>query len=333
MSGRFLALDAGNSKTVALVTDATGAVLGRARGGRGDIYNAASPDAAAEAVIGTAGRALAEAGVAAAQIRAAAFRIAGVDWPEDETWWRERIHSTLPGLQSVDVANDGVASLRLGSLDGVGLAITAGTGPAIAARNRDGMQAWSGWWVFDNLGGWGLAEESINAVCLAWMGLGEATALVEPMLALFDVPDPRELRHSLTRRFRTRPADDELRATRLVLQVAATGDPVALGLVRRQAAAFARYGEWVAGQVSATPGPGFPIVLNGSVITSEHSSFRDELIAALLRRFPAASVRVGAAAPLAGCVLDALALGGVRLTDSLRDRVAQTPQPPGFLGT
>jgi len=333
MSGHFLALDAGNSKTVAVVTDATGAVLGRARGGRGDMYNATSVDAASEAVLGTASQALADAGVAAAAVRAAAFRIAGVDWPEDEIWWRDRIAAGLPGLQSVDVANDGVASLRLGSLDGVGLAITVGTGPAIAARNRDGDQAWSGWWVFDNLGGWGFAESGINAVCLSWMGLGEPTALTEPLLAMFEVPDPWELRHSLTRRSRTRPADDELRATRLVLQVAATGDPVAQGLVRRQAAAFVRYGEWVAGQVSAVPGPDVPIVLNGSVITSEHSIFRDELVAALRQRFPDAAVRVSTAAPLAGCVLDALALGGVRLTDELRERVAALPHPPGFLGT
>lgn len=333
MSARFLALDAGNSKTVAVVTDATGAVLGRARGGRGDMYNAASVEAASEAVLGTATRAMAEAGVSAAQIRAAAFRIAGVDWPEDETWWRDRITAGLPGLQAVDVANDGVASLRLGSLDGVGLSITVGTGPAIAARNRDGDQAWSGWWVFDNLGGWGIAEHGINAVCLAWMGLGEPTALTEPMLAMFEVPDPWELRHSLTRRFRTRPADDELRATRLVLQVAATGDSVALGLVRRQAAAFVRYAEWVAGQVDAAPGPDFPIVLNGSVVTSEHSILRDELVAALQHRYPDAPVRVSEAAPLAGCVLDALALGGVRLTDDLRERVTALPHPPGFLGT
>lgn len=333
MSGHFLALDAGNSKTVAVVTDATGAVLGRARGGRGDMYNAASVEAASEAVLGTATRAMAEAGVSAAQIRAASFRIAGVDWPEDEVWWRDRIVAGLPGLQSLDVANDGVASLRLGSLDGVGLAITAGTGPAIAARNRDGAQAWSGWWVFDNLGGWGLAEHGINAVCLAWMGLAEPTALTEPLLAMFEVSDPWELRHSFTRRFRTRPVDEELRATRLVLQVAATGDPVALGLVRHQAAAFVRYGEWVAGQVSAVPAPDFPIVLNGSVITSEHSVFRDELVAALQQRFPDAPVRVSTAAPLAGCVLDALALGGVRLTEGLRERVAGLPHPPGFLGT
>ena len=41
-----LAVDAGNSKTVALVVDGSGAVLGRGRGGRGDIYGAESIEVA-----------------------------------------------------------------------------------------------------------------------------------------------------------------------------------------------------------------------------------------------------------------------------------------------
>ncbi len=329
----FLALDAGNSKTVAVVTDAAGTVLGRARGGRGDIYNAPTPDAAADEVLGAANRALSQAGVKASALAAAAFRMAGVDWPEDAGWWREQITARLGVIDHLGIANDGFASLRLGALDGVGVGVTVGTGPAIAARNREGAEACSGWWVFDNLGGWGLAEGGIAAVCRAWMGLGEPTALTEPMLDLFDVPDPWELRHSLTRRFRTRPADEELAATRLVLRIAETGDPVALGLVRHQASAFAGYTGWVAGQVASRPGPDFPIVVNGSVATSQHGVFRDHLLAALAESFPSAAVRVSSAAPLAGCVLDALALGGVELTEGLRDQVIATEHPAEFLDT
>jgi N-acetylglucosamine kinase-like BadF-type ATPase len=333
VTDRFLALDAGNSKTVAVVVDAAGTVLGRGRGGRGDIYNAASPDEAAAAVIGSARAALDEAGVGAADLAASAFRIAGVDWPEDTGWWQQRLAADLPGLGRHSVANDGFATLRLGALDGIGLAITVGTGPALAARSRDGREACSGWWVFDNLGGWGLAEEAIRAVCLAWMGLGDPTALTGRLLGLFDVADPYELRHALTRRFRERPPHEELRATRTVLEVAGAGDPVALRLVEDQARAFAGYAGWVAGQVGAVPSPEFPIVLNGSVVTSEHPVFRTVLTAALAARFPDCPVTVATAPPLAGCVLDALAEGGVALTPGLRDRVAGATHPSDFLDT
>jgi N-acetylglucosamine kinase-like BadF-type ATPase len=333
VTDHFLALDAGNSKTVAVVVDAGGGVLGRGRGGRGDIYNATTPDTAAEAVISTARAALAEAGIGPEALTAAAFRMAGVDWPEDTGWWRSRIAAKLVGLQRFSVANDGFATLRLGMLDGVGLAITVGTGPAIAARSRDGLEACSGWWVFDNLGGWGLAEGAITAVCLAWMGLGESTALTERLLQLFEAEDPYELRHSFTRRDRQRPADDELRATRSVLEIAEAGDPVALGLVHRQAEAFVGYAGWVAARVGSTPGPDFPVVLNGSVVTSEHGVLRRALLERIAHRFPSCPVKISDAPPLAGCTLDAFTEGGMVITEQLRDAVVGVQHPPEFLGT
>lgn len=93
----YLAVDAGNSKTVAIVVDGSGAVLGRGRGGRGDIYGASSIEVAETAVFGAVAAALAEAGAAATDIRSAAFRLAGVDWPEDAEFWDERIAERLPG--------------------------------------------------------------------------------------------------------------------------------------------------------------------------------------------------------------------------------------------
>jgi len=333
VSGRFLALDAGNSKTVAVVVDGDGAALGRGRGGRGDIYNAPTPDHAAQAVLSAARAALAEAGASPGELDAAAFRLAGVDWPEDAPWWRDRIEAGLAGLSRFSVANDGFASLRLGALDGVGLAITIGTGPAIAARSREGREACSGWWVFDNLGGWGLAEGAIRATCLAWMGLAEPTVLADALCRLFDVPDPYALRHQLTRRDRKLPADAELRATRTVLDVARSGDPVASRLVAEQAAAFARYAGWVAEQVGARPGPDLPVVLNGSIATSENPVLREALIAALRARYPECAPAVAAGPPLAGCVLDAYAEGGVALTPELARRTVELMHPPEFLDT
>ena len=112
-----------------------------------------TPDAAADACDRGDPGALAEAGLGAGEtLRAWLLRLAGVDWPEDAVWWRERLAADLPGLDRFSVANDGFASLRLGMLDGVGLAITVGTGPALAARSRDGRQCCSGWMIFDHLG-------------------------------------------------------------------------------------------------------------------------------------------------------------------------------------
>ncbi|TXK18903.1 BadF/BadG/BcrA/BcrD ATPase family protein [Homoserinibacter sp. GY 40078] len=333
MTDLFLALDAGNSKTVAVVTDERGAVRGLGRGGRGDIYNAASPDDAVAAVFGAADAALAEADASGARVVWAAFRVAGVDWPEDERWWAERIAQRYPGLGGFSVKNDGFASLRLGSPDGTGVGITVGTGPAIAARAADGAEACTGWWVFDDLGGFGIANRAFEAVSRAWMGLGPQTALTAELLGLFEEGEVYDLHHSFTRRFGAREWAERLRATRSVLRLAADGDSVALRIVVDQADALVGYAEWVARQVSAEPGEAVPIVLNGSIVTSETPVLRLALTERLEQRFPGCPIRVAAASPLTGCVLDALAEGGVLLSEAERDAVIATRYPDGFLAT
>ena len=332
MTDALLAVDAGNSKTVAVVVDLAGTVLGRGRGGRGDIYGAASVADAQAAVFGAARAALGDAGVVPGDVRAAAFRLAGVDWPEDRTGWEGWIAAELPGLRRCSVRNDGFATLRLGDPSGVGLGITVGTGPALAARSRDGRESCSGWWVFDDLGGAGIAHAALTAVHRAWMGLGAETCLTDDLLGLFDVADPYELRHTFTRRFGARPERDQWAAARAVLAAAEDGDAVALGIVAHQATAFVDYGQWVVRQVGADLADGdLPVVLNGSVATSEHGALREALLAELARRYPAAPVRVAAGAPLAGCVLDAIAESGGDVDEALVARIATTVRAEDFL--
>lgn len=334
MSVALLAVDAGNTKTVAVVVDTVGTVLGRGRGGRGDIYGAASVAEAQTAVFTAARGALDEARVVPGDVHAAAFRLAGVDWPEDATSWEDWIDEELPGLRRRTVRNDGFATLRLGDPSGVGLGITVGTGPALAARSSTGREACSGWWVVDDLGGAGLAHAALTAVYRAWMGLGPATRLTAALLDMFGATDPYELRHSFTRRFGARPATDQWDAARVVLAAAQDGDPVARGVVERQAAALVDYGAWVAAQVGTDLAAGdLPVVLNGSVVTSQHGALREALAAQFAARYPGMTVRVARGSPLAGCVLDAIAEGGGRVDAAVVERVVASVRPEEFPST
>ncbi|KQR50744.1 hypothetical protein ASF88_16035 [Leifsonia sp. Leaf336] len=329
----FLAVDAGNSKTVALVVDGEGAVLGRGRGGRGDIYGAASIEVAEQAVFGATASALQEAGATAADVRSAAFRLAGVDYPEDAAFWDERIAGQLPGLGGWSVKNDGFASLRLIDGSGVGVSITVGTGPAVAARSADGREQCSGWYVFDDLGGQGLGNSAMKAACREWMGMGPATRLTEALCAHYGVADAGELRHVFTRRFGALPGSDLWQASRLVLALAGEGDAVARAIVDHQATAFVGYAEWCARRVGADFAAGeLPVLLNGSVATSEHPAMRDAILAELGRVAPGTRVTVANASPLHGVVLDALAEGGVEVTPELMARIRHE-HPEEFLAT
>jgi N-acetylglucosamine kinase-like BadF-type ATPase len=330
---RFLAVDAGNSKTVALVVDQAGEVVGRGRGGRGDIYGADSIETAETAVFGAVSAAFADAGVQASDIRSAAFRLAGVDYPEDAAFWNDRITDRLAGLGPRTVKNDGFASLRLLDGSGIGVSITVGTGPAIAARSIDGREECSGWFVFDDLGGQGLGNSALSAVCRAWMGIAPPTRLSEALCEMYGVGDAHELRHLFTKRFGALPRTELWKASRLVLGLADDGDEVAQGIVAHQAAAFVRYAGWCATRVGVDLATGeLPVLLNGSVVTSEHPAMRTAITHELRRVAPTAPVTVAHASPLRGVVLDALAEGGVEVTPTLVAHV-RDDHPEGFLTT
>lgn len=331
---RYLAVDAGNSKTLALVVDGEGEVLGRGRAGCGDIYGAATVEDALGAVFGAVDRAMAEARVAANGIASAAFRLAGVDYAEDRDFWDGQVRARLGSLGRWSIKNDAFASLRLLDGSGVAVGITVGTGPAVAARAPDGREECSGMFVFDDLGGAGLGNAGLEAACRSWMGVGPETSLTTALCDLYGVADAWELRHAFTRRFGALPGSELWRASRLVLAACDAGDPVATGIVAHQAHAFVGYAQWCARRVGVDLASGeLPVLLNGSVATSQSPAMRAALAAELQRVAPAAAVTVASAPPLSGVVLDALAEGGVSVGPELVARVGGGEHPEDFLQT
>ncbi|MEW1841563.1 BadF/BadG/BcrA/BcrD ATPase family protein, partial [Nonomuraea angiospora] len=117
MSALYLGVDAGNSKTAALVCDVTGTIAGAGRSGCGDIYGAATPEAAVAEVQAAIDAALAQAGAGRADVAGAAFRLAGIDWPEDRAYWESALAGRYP---SRSILNDGYAAIRCGEPSGVG---------------------------------------------------------------------------------------------------------------------------------------------------------------------------------------------------------------------
>lgn len=322
----FLAVDAGNSKTLAVAADAGGALLGVGRAGAGDIYAVGEERGEAE-VAGAVDGALAAAGAARSDVTVAAFHLAGVDWPEDEAFWRARVGAMLPALEACVVRNDGFALLRAVDPGGRGLAVTVGTGPAVAARSGRGEAAMS-FWCRDPLGGWGLANRALDAVCFAEQGLAPATALGAELAAVFGARDVAELLHAVTRRDAVRPLAHGARA---VLRCAADGDPAARGVVAADAAALARYLRPTAERAGLDPREAWPVVLGGSIVTSEIPVYRDELLARVAAELPEAAVVVTPMAPVLSTLLDAYAVDDPARLAAVHARVAASalPDDPG----
>ncbi|MCW2919440.1 MAG: hypothetical protein JWN52_7508 [Actinomycetia bacterium] len=333
MAGLYLGVDAGNSKTAALVCDFSGEVVGAGRSGCGDIYGAPTPGEAVSEVLAALDAALAQAGAARADVVGAAFRLAGVDWPEDRVYWEDALAERYPSLRRRSILNDGYASIRCGEPSGVGIAIAAGTAAAIAARGPTGSLWDMGWWGQYPMGAIGLANEAIKAVHLAELGLGPETALTDALLEYYRKPTVTALNHWFTRREGGGTHQDRARCARVVTATAAAGDPVAMSIVRAQGRYLATYAGVAARRTGLSESGPVSVVLSGSVLMAEASPVTAALLAELPEHMPAAVPHQARLAPVAGAVLDALSENGVPLTEPVLDRLTRTVPPKDFLET
>jgi N-acetylglucosamine kinase-like BadF-type ATPase len=291
-----LGVDGGNTKTLAAVAGADGVTRGMGRAGCSDIYNAATPERGIDEMEAAARQALATAGVPAEAIGAAAFSLAGADWPEDfallESELRDRLGLVAPPL----VVNDALGALRTGSPDWTGVAVVSGTYNAVGARNARGEVFHLGFWP-DGAGGRHLGRSGLDAVYRAALGIAPETALTGRALALYGVRDAIALLHEFTRRGGLTDAEHD-RLAPLVLDIADAGDAVAQGIVADAGRALGMQARASAAQVGLAL-DGLRVVLTGGVF--RHPT--DRLAAATMAELPGAVAVRGGPPPIAGALL------------------------------
>lgn len=326
----LLGVDAGNSKTVAVVADASGAVRGYGRAGNGDIYGAESEaHAVAEVVVAIDAALRMVAGdTDHGRVAHAAFCLAGMDWESDDRYWCDQLAQRFPGL-SYSLHNDGFALLRAGEPAGVGVAVSAGTGGAVVARGPLGE--WSAsFWIVDPVGGSYLGQEAFAAVVRAELGIAPATALREILLARHRYADVNAMLEGTTSRGGRRLVHAAM--ARDVLDAALGGDEVAAGIVAEQGRALARYAKAAADKVRLT-GDDYSVVLGGSVLSSANPALREATTEALGVLLPGVRVVLTPRSPVLGAVAEAIAEWIGPLTGAVVDRLTAHRFPPEFLLT
>lgn len=330
----FLGVDAGNSKTVALLADGQGNVRGWGRSGIGDIYGAPNEAAAVAAVVTAIDQAIATAEVRTDAVAAAAFHLAGVDWPEDAAFWLAVLRKHLPDLPAPVVRNDGYALLRCRDPDGVGVAVSLGTGPAIAARGPGGSEFAMGFWCQHPIGGSALGALALEAAFLAELGMAPHTALSAPLCELFGASDIEDLLHRFTRRGSQLRHTATSRAARTVLRCAAQGDPVALALVDDQAEHLVGYARVVAAKVGLMPDSApWPLSFGGSVMTAREPVLRERVLSRAAQWMPGADAKVIDDQPVLGALLDAYASLGQDRATAVHRAVLSSTLPPDLFAT
>ncbi len=255
-------------------------------------------------------------GVAAGDVAASVFSLAGADWPEDlrllTAFAAERL-----GLADPLVVNDAIGAIRAGSPTWEGIAVVCGTFNAVGARHRDGSVFHLGFWP-DRTGAFDLSVAALKAVYREGLGLGPATGLTARALAAYGQPDPLALLHHFTQR--GRPGTSELvRMAPILIDVADEGDPVAVEIVAESGRVLGDEARVSAEQVGL-PVDGALVVLSGGVLS--HPS--DLLVSHVMARLAGAVPVRSGVPPVAGALLLAVDRTGAEAgDDSLGDRLAR----------
>ncbi|MER3426588.1 MAG: ATPase [Pyrinomonas sp.] len=227
--GLFLGVDGGGTKTLAVITDADGRVLGEGTAGPSNPLRVGVMQAAM-AIREAIDRACRAAGINRAEIAAAQIGLAGVRRKD----LRERMRESLTGLgiDSLHVVTDADIALFGAAGGGPGVVIIAGTGSICCGKNARGRRACTGGWgpvAGDEGSGSWVARRALQAVAKATDQRGPQTALVQAAYAYFGGEDPDELSTAI---YAPEMTNDRIAGfARYVIEAAHAGDAVARAII------------------------------------------------------------------------------------------------------
>src|SRR6476619_4550439 len=255
-----LGIDEGGTKTMCLLADGDGRIVGEARGGGANLQ------AAGELEVEKVLHQVMDAAIGDRDVRPAAIclGIAGVDRPDD-TAAVQSIMRRIGFKAQVIVVNDALVALVAGAGDAPGVVVVAGTGSIAYGRDAAGRAARAGGWGYllgDEGGGFWIGRAALAAVVRQFDGRGPATRLTDLVLAEMHVATPAELIHAIYDRGLQRPLVAGLAS--VVQQAMLAGDAVASHIL-------ARAGEELVGAAASVVtrlgmrGDVFPTILAGGI--------------------------------------------------------------------
>jgi N-acetylglucosamine kinase len=313
------AVDAGGTKTVCLIADTEGRIVGHGTGGPANI-NFSSSDAVHASLRNAFDSACSAAGVGdpPAEIAYLAAACAG-----PKTLLVPTLAERLP-VERIHVVHEAMMAL-LGSLGGpVGCVVLAGTGSFARARGPGGLEHHVGGWgalLGDEGSAYDIGHRALVAVARAADGRGPATLLTDAILAHWGLAESYALKPLVYGPEMTQARIAGLAP--LVSRVARDGDAAATailggaGRVLATAAVAAIRGAGLLGEPAIRVSTAGGVWRAGDLIVNPFAT-------ELRRQVPEAEVVRPLFAPIVGGLLLALGECGVAWTDDVLQNLAAT---------
>jgi N-acetylglucosamine kinase-like BadF-type ATPase len=291
-----LGIDAGGTKTLALLANERGEIINEARGVGVNLQSAG--ELGVEKVL----HEIMEQALDGHGERPAAVcvGIAGVDRQDDARTVAALMRRISHGSR-VLVVNDALIALVAGAGSGPGIVVVAGTGSIAYGRNSNGHAARAGGWghlIGDEGSGYWIGSRALTAVVRDADGRGPHTRLTSDVLAFFGVADAPALVRIVYER--DVPRRNVAGLGPIVQRASEQGDMVATEIVADAAGELALAAGSVASRLGMRGDP-FPFLLSGSAFRVV-PRLASELIKRLVEIAPRARAEILTAEPAQGAV-------------------------------
>lgn len=318
----YLGVDAGASKTDALIADRQGVILGAGQSGMGN--HQLSRDEAERNIRAAVDQALSSAGLRPEQVSRACFGLAGADREADFRILTPMIESL--GFARYRIVCDTMIALRAGTDQPYGVVLICGTGTNGAGRSPEGKEAQIGGFGYmygDDGGGAELAIKAFRAVIRSWEERDPATALTAKMLSSFSYPDVGTMFNDFLDRNAT---SVPLSIVPELFEAAAEGDPVAIAILRHQGEELGKKAQAIIRRLRMQSLE-FDVVLAGSVVVKGIGSHViDPIESAVRAAAPLARVKRLAIEPVIGAIMSAMDEDGIAIPSEV-DRKLREAKP------
>jgi N-acetylglucosamine kinase-like BadF-type ATPase len=327
MAAHVMGVDGGTTKTIALVADGEGRIIG-ASWGRGSNWSGEDVEIPMAVVVATAQEALCRADLTGNDIDMAVFGLAGADWPEDYVR-RQEVLERSGIARRLLVKNDTLVGLRAGTRRPYGIVIVAGTGTNTAVIAPDGREWVYGYYAFYG-GAKDIAREGIHAAFREEDGRGPRTALTGTVLEKLGYASPEALMKAMI----AGQVEESkiLSLCPLVFTAADTGDEVAAAIVVNQGLALAEYTTALIRRYGLANHE-FDVVLSGSVFKGQGPLLCDTITQVIHRVAPRARVVRAQFEPAVGGLLLAYDALGLAMSEAMYDALVQTAPGARFFST
>ncbi|MEX2460655.1 MAG: BadF/BadG/BcrA/BcrD ATPase family protein [Paenibacillaceae bacterium] len=328
---RFIGIDGGGTKTVCILGDQNGCILAVRRGESSNVKSRSWEDVK-RVLFSLIQNVLDLTGTDASSLGGIFLGLAGSDRPEDRKRIVDWLQTELPEGIPITAHNDAVTALAAGTWGQRGIVLISGTGsiaygfdPATGAFVRVG--GW-GYLLGDEGSGFDLGRKALMAVMQEYDGRGKATALTGLVLERWALQHPGQIINTIYGQDNVRTAIAD--GSKLVLQAASNGDPIAVKLVDEAIRELKELVQTAANALAMKLHGGLsqsnnmtvnaiPLILTGGL-------FSDQLFVKLFLetstlRTGEYDVRLLERPPVIGAYLLALQEQGIELTESMKQQI------------